>query len=163
DQPLTDIFTVQDVIAAKAINSLSLTLTGAEQQQLAKRDTRNIEAYQLYLQGRLQWQKRTADGVKRAIEYLQQALDKDPNYALAYSGIGSSYSLMALYGFWPPRSAMPKAEEMAKRALSLDESLAEPHVALAIVRAQYDWNWPDAERELRRAIELNPSFPEARQ
>src|SRR5205085_6382637 len=70
DQPLTDIFTVQDVIAAKAINSLSLTLTGAEQQQLAKRDTRNIEAYQLYLQGRLQWQKRTADGFKRAIEYL---------------------------------------------------------------------------------------------
>jgi len=162
DQPLGDLFHVQDTIAGRVAEAIKLRLTGEEQQQLAKRYTHSIEAYQFYLQGRLQWQKRTPEGFKRAIELLQQALDQDPNYALAYSGIASSYSLLALYGFWPPRSAMPKAEEMARRALSLDESLAEAHTALAVVRAQYDWNWSAAERELRRALELNPSLPEAR-
>ncbi len=161
DQRFTDIFKLQDAISEQAATALLAQLTGEERQRLNKHVTENTEAYQLYLKGRLYWEQRTQEGFKQGLDYLRQALEKDAQFALAHAGLGSSYALLAMYGFLPPREAMPRAETAAQRALQLDESLVEAHVALALVRAYYEWNLPAAERELRRAFELNPNQPGA--
>ncbi len=161
DERFSDLFKVQDTISAQVAEALLAQLTGEDKKRLARRDTENTEAYQLYLNARFYWERRTQEGFKKGIDYLQQALEKDPNYALAHSGLAISYAMSSIFGFTPPRDAMPNAEAAAKRAMELDESLVEAHIALAMVRAYYDWNWPAAERELRRAIESNPNYPGA--
>ncbi|HKQ76346.1 MAG TPA: protein kinase [Blastocatellia bacterium] len=161
DERYSDLFKVQDVISSQVAEALLAQLTGEDKKRLARRDTENTEANQLYLKARIYWERRSQEGFKKGIDYLQQALEKDPNYALAHSGLANSYALSSMFGFVPPRDAMPKAEAAAKHALELDESLVEAHIALSLVRANYDWNWPAAERGLRRAIELNPNYPGA--
>jgi len=160
DQPLGDIFSVQDTIAEQVAGALSLALTGAEQRQLRHRETHDPDAYQLCLQGRYLLQKRTPDGFKKAATYFQQAVERDPRYGTAYLGLAACHSLPAIFGALPPRVAMPKAEELATRALQLDDSLAEAHIILASVRAQYGWDWAGAERELALAEKLNANLPD---
>ena len=160
DQPLDDIFSVQDTIAEQVAGALRLALTGAEQRQLRHRETHDPDAYQLCLQGRYLLQKRTPDGFKKAATYFQQAVERDPRYGTAYLGLAACHSLPAIFGALPPRVAMPKAEELATRALQFDDSLAEAHIILASVRAQYRWDWAGAERELALAEKLNANLPD---
>ena len=161
---LTDIFTVQEEIAEEISKALRLRLTGAQKDQLVKRYTEDPEAYQLYLKGRFFWNKRTRDGFQKGVDYFQQAVEKDPSYALAYAGLADSYALLgaALYGAAPSREAMPKAKAAAAKALELDESLANAHAALGYA-SMVVWDWPVAEKEFGRALELNPGYATAHQ
>jgi eukaryotic-like serine/threonine-protein kinase len=161
DEPVADISALQNSIAARVVKALTLELTPFEMQQLGKRNTENSEAYQLYLVGRYQWSKRTANGLNEAIKNFEQAIKRDPNFALAYAGIADCYAMLNLYQDMSPSEAFPKAREHAQKAIQLDEQLAEAHASLAYVTFYYDRNRPQAEREFRRAIELNPSYSTA--
>ena len=123
----------------------------------------NPEAYQAYLAGRYFWNKRTAEGLKKAIDYFNQAIEKDPNYAAAYTGLADTYALSGdwEYGILSPEDAFPKAQTAATRALALDNNLAEAHASLAFVLDLHDWDWEAAEREYKRAIALNPGYATA--
>jgi TolB-like protein/Flp pilus assembly protein TadD/predicted Ser/Thr protein kinase len=160
---LDDILGVQEEVAQQVSQKLRLRLSGAENSEISKRSTQNVEAYQLYLKGRYLWNKRTEDGLLQAINYLNQATEKDPQYALAYAGLADSYLVQGWIGQLPPKEVYPKAREAAIKALELDQGLAEAHNALATVKRDYDWDWPGAEREYKRAIELNPSYATAHQ
>jgi len=153
---LADILVVQEEIASHITEKLRLRLTGAEQQRLARRSAGNPEAYRLYLKGRYYTSRLTQEGFEKGIESFNQAIALDPNYALAYAGLGGCY-INAVDLILPPREAMPKAKEALRRALAVDDTLAQAHVALAVIHWQYDWDWAAAEREFRRAIELNPN------
>jgi TolB-like protein/Tfp pilus assembly protein PilF len=160
ERKVSDLLAVQREIAAEISNSLRLKLSGAEQSRITKRYTDNPEAYQLYLKGRFYWNKRTEEGVKKALDYFQQAIDKDPTYALAYTGIADCYSLETLHidvGSLSPSEAGPKAKAAAMKALQMDDSLAEAHTSLAFIKLNFDWDWPGAEAEFKRAIQLNPN------
>jgi TolB-like protein/DNA-binding winged helix-turn-helix (wHTH) protein/Flp pilus assembly protein TadD len=163
DESFTDIFKVEDSISAKVAEALALKLSGEEQRRLAKRYTDNTEAYQLYLKGRYFWNKRTEDGFNRGIAQFKQAVERDPNYALAYAGLADSYIGLTFYGFDAPNETMPRAKEAAMNALAIDHTLAEAHASLAHVLMNYDWNWPEAEREFKLSIELNPDYATAHQ
>jgi tetratricopeptide (TPR) repeat protein len=128
---------------------------------MAKTYTANPEAYQDYLKGRYWWNKRTEEGFRKGIEYFQQSIAKDPAYALAYSGLADCQSLLSVFGAVPPKEAFPSAKEAAQRALQIDETLAEAHTSLGIIKSSYDWDWSGAEREFERAIALNPSYTDA--
>ena len=156
DEKFTDVFAVQDTIAQKVANALALKLSEEEQQRLTKRHTENTEAYQLYLKGRFQWNKYTDEGWRKSIEFFKQAADKDPNYALPYSGIADSYSLLGEVSFLAPKEAFENARTYAQKALQLDEALSEAHLSLGIVKLFYDWDVPAAAEELVRAKELDP-------
>src|SRR5215203_2231120 len=160
NRKLTDLVALQNEIARDVSNKLRTKLSGADEQKLAKSYTGNSEAYQLYLKGRFHWNKRTRKDTDTAIEYFQQAIAIDPNYALAYAGLADSYAL-AIGG--TPREQMVKAREAASKALSLDENLAEAHAALARVLSTHDYDFKAAERECLRAIELNPNYATAYQ
>jgi tetratricopeptide (TPR) repeat protein len=156
---LVDVFVIQDEIAKQITDRLRWRLTGEEQKLVTKHYTENTEAYDLYLKGRYFSGKGTEDALKKAIEYYQQATALDPNYALAYVGIASSYtSLGGVLGYQSPAENYPKSKEFAMRALALDETLAEAHSALATYSLNYEWNWPEAEQQYKRAIELNPNY-----
>jgi TolB-like protein/cytochrome c-type biogenesis protein CcmH/NrfG len=157
-----DLVTLQSEIARDVSNKLRVKLSGADEQKLAKNYTENAEAYQEYLKGRYHWSKRTREDFKKAIEYFQLAIVKDPNYALAYSGLADSYSLTAVYGWAAPRELMPKAKEAALKSLSLDNSLAEAHASLGYILSDYDFDFAGSEREYKRAIELNPNYSTSR-
>lgn len=161
DEKFTDIFTVQDLISEKVTTALELKLTGEEQRRLTKHYTQNAEAYRLYVNGRFFWQKRTKDGLKKAIEYFEQTIGVDPNYALAHVGLADSYPLLEEYAGTPARETLPKARAAVQRALQIDDSLAEAHASLGLIEWE-SWNFSEAEREFRRAIELNPNYPTAR-
>ena len=161
NRKLSEIVPVQEQIAKEVSEKLRLHPTGEEQRRLTRRYTENPESHQLYLKGRYLWNRRTGDALRRAAEYFQQAIDKDPSYALAWAGLTDCYVLYSFYEVLPPREAAPKAKESARRALALDDTLAEPHAALAYVKTFYDWDWPGAEREFTRAIELNPNYATA--
>jgi serine/threonine protein kinase/tetratricopeptide (TPR) repeat protein len=163
NRKLTDILALQDEIVKEITATLRLRLTGEEEKRLAKRYTANPEAYQDYLKGRYWWNKRTKEGLNKAIEYLQQAVAKDPTYALAYDGLADCYSLLAYYGFVDSKEGYPRAREAALKALEIDDSLAEAHTSLVFVKTFYDWDWSGAERESQRAIELNPRYATAHQ
>jgi eukaryotic-like serine/threonine-protein kinase len=167
DRKLSDIFAVQGEIATDVSQKLRLRLNGEEKRQMTKRYTENAEAYEAYLKGRYYWNKRGGEGLKKGMDYFQQAINKDPNYALAYAGLADCYSLLASiaigYDVLPPRQAMPTAEALANKALKIDGALAEAHSSLGYARLGYDWDWPGAEQEFRRAIELNPSYATAHQ
>ena len=162
DEKFTDIFTVQDSISEKVAGSLMLKLTSEERRLLTKRYTENTEAYRLYLQGLHYKNKGTKDSALKAIEYFNHAIEIDPHYALAYTGLAGSYCWLS-HVYSDPRETAPKAKAAAERALELDDSLAEAHTSLARLSISYDWNWPAAEREYLRAIELNPNYAEAHQ
>jgi serine/threonine protein kinase/tetratricopeptide (TPR) repeat protein len=154
---LADITSVQQEIANAVSGNLRGGLTSEDKTRLNKPSTTNAEAYQLYLKGRYHANQATAAGLKKGIEYFQQAIEKDPGYALAYAGLADSYS--ALGGGWqylPPSDTLPNAKAAAMKALQLDDTLAEAHASLAYA-AFFDWDWPSAEREFKRAIELDPN------
>ncbi|HXG63884.1 MAG TPA: winged helix-turn-helix domain-containing protein, partial [Blastocatellia bacterium] len=127
DELSTDIFAVQDAISEKVAEALTLELTGEERKRLAKHYTENTEAYQLYLQGRYFWNKRSGEGFRKALDYFHQAIEKDPNYALAYVGVADSYTMLADYDLLPPKAAAAQAKAAATRALEIDDTLAEAH------------------------------------
>jgi serine/threonine protein kinase/Flp pilus assembly protein TadD len=155
-----DVLAVKQEIAREITEKLRLRLTGEEQKELASHDTNNPEAYQFYLKGRFYWNKRTADGLKKAVEQFQQAADKDSNYALAYVGLADCYSLLEEYTGAPASETYPRAKAYAERALQIDGSLAEAHASLGLINDAL-WNWDDAEREFRRSLALNPNYPTA--
>jgi len=163
DRKATDLLSVQREIAREITRNLRLKLSGAEQGRVTKHYTENPEAYQLYLKGRFYWNKRTGDAAKKAIEYFQQAIEIDPNYALAYAGLADAYQMRNIFGDASPQEAFPKAKTAAKRALELDETLAEAHTSLASSLFFYDRNYREAAREYQRAIELNPNYATAHQ
>jgi serine/threonine-protein kinase len=155
-----DALTVQQEISREISERLRTRLSGEEQRQLTRFDTRNPDAYAFYLKGRYYWNKRTAENLRKAIEQFQQAADKDPNYALAYVGLADCYALQEIYFGTPGSEAFPKAKAFAERALQLDNSLSEAHTSLAFAYDQL-WQWRKAEEEFKRSIELNPSYPTA--
>lgn len=159
----SDLITLQSEIARDVSSKLKTKLSGADEAKLAKTYTANPEAYQLYLKGRFYWNKREEKDFRKAVEYFNQAIALDPNYALAYAGLADSYALLSSFGFMPPTEAIPKAREFARKASSLDDSLAEPHTTLAYVLLQYDYDFSGAEQEYKRAIELNPNYATAHQ
>jgi non-specific serine/threonine protein kinase len=154
----SEIIPVQEEIAKEVSEKLRLRPTGEGQKRLIKRYTENAEAHQLYLKGRYLWNRRTGETLKRAMEYFQQAAERDPGYALAWAGLADCYAVYGTYEVVPPREAIPRAKEAASKALALDETLAEPHAALGFIKDGYDWDWQGAEREFKRAIELNPNY-----
>jgi len=155
---LADVEAIQEEIAKAVTGALRVRLTSGEKAGLSQRGTLSSEAYELYLKGRFHWNKRGQEGYRKAIEYFNEAIQRDPNYALAYSGLADSYSLLGDWGYLSAKEAYPKAKEAALRALSLDESLPEAHTSLAFITEEFDWDWSAAEKEFKRAIELNPSY-----
>ncbi|HEV8138778.1 MAG TPA: tetratricopeptide repeat protein [Pyrinomonadaceae bacterium] len=153
----SDLLFLQTEIARDVSTKLKTKLSGADEQKLAKTYTNNPEAYQLYLKGTFYLGRRTAADMKRGLEYFQQAIDLDPNYALAYVGLSDAYKLPATYGLVPTREGYPRAKAAAQKALQIDDSVAAAHAALGDVAASYDWDWTVAERELKRAIDLDPN------
>jgi len=158
EDKFTDVFAVQDTIAEKVADALALRLNTEENNRLTRRYTDNVEAYQLYLTGRYHWAKLTPPEVKKSIEFFNKAIDLDPTYALAYFGLADAYRALAPTSDVPPKDTLPKAKAAATKAVELDESLAEPHVSLSFIHSWLDWDWAGAEREARRAIELNPNL-----
>jgi len=158
DEKFTDIFTVQDAISRRVGDMLALHLSGQEKERLAKRGTDNAEAYQAYLLGRFHWNKRTGVGIRKSIEYFNQAIARDPNYALAYAGLADSYLNLPTSTNAPSSEANIKAREAALKALAIDDTIAEAHNSLAGVKDLYEWDFPGAEREFKRAIELDPNY-----
>jgi DNA-binding winged helix-turn-helix (wHTH) protein/TolB-like protein/Flp pilus assembly protein TadD len=163
DERMTDIFSVQDSISQRLAEALALELTEAQRSLLTRRDTSDSEAYQLYLRGRFFWNKRTRDGFERGVAYFRQAAEKDPAYALAYSGVADSHIGRTFYHYASPQAAMPLARTAALKALEIDDSLAEAHASLAHVKTNYEWDWAEAERLSRRAIALEPEYATAHQ
>lgn len=159
DDKFTNIFGVQGSIATQVAGSLAITLTSGERQQLARRDTANSETFQLYLQGRYFWNKRSEEGLQKAVEFFTQATVKDPSFARAYSGLADSYMLMGILDLgMNPRDAITKAKAAAQKAIALDDTLAEAHTSLAFMSYNYDFDWDNSDRQFRRAIELNPNY-----
>ncbi len=158
ERDLSDILALQSEVARAIANEVRVRLTPQEQARLASRRPVKPEAYESYLKGRYYWNQRTPEALSRASEYFQQAIEKDPGFALAYAGIADSYAVLPWNADAPPRESFPKAKEAATRALDLDNTLGEAHVSLAFALKFYDWDWPGAEREFRRGLELNPSY-----
>lgn len=156
----SEILVVETEISNKLSERLLLRLTSEERKQLAKRHTDNVAAYHSYLRGRYCWNKRTDEDVKKAIEYFQQAIQADPSYALAYTGLADSYLVLGGFGIatLSPREAFPKARQAAETALEIDDKLAEAHASLGYCLANYDWKWSAAEKEFQRALELKPGY-----
>lgn len=163
ERKLADMLSVQREIAREITNNLRPTLSGVDQTRMEKQYTANPEAYQLYLKGRFYWNKRTPADFEKAITYFQQAIDKDPKYALAYSGLADAYTLLTVYANRQPFELMPKAKVAALKALELDDNLAEAHASLGQIVIYYDYDFVTAEKEYARAIELNPNYAPAHQ
>ncbi len=161
DENFTDIFVVQDAISNRVASALALRLDNGEKGGINKKYTKNLEAYQLYLKGRLQILKLTPAESQKGIAYFQEAIEIDPNYALAYVGLASAYRSLALAAEMPPSEFLPKAKAAAQKAIDIDETLAEAHAELGYNIFWYDWDWSLAESHDKRAIELNPNSSEA--
>lgn len=158
ERGVRDVFAVQDEISAAVGDVLRLKLGGTASSLTAGKHTESLEAYHLYLKGRYYWNKRTEESLLRSIEFFQQSLAADPQYAPAYSGLADAYIIGAKYGMMRAGEAMPRAREAALRALEIDESSAEAHVSLASISAGHTWDWDAAETHYRRSLELNPSY-----
>jgi len=161
DEKFTDIFRVQDSISGKVVAALPITLTSAGKSSLEKRQTNDPAAYAYYMRGRYNTFKVTEPELRRSISFFQLAIDVDPNYALAYAGMADAYRVLVIASYAPGKEACPKAKELAKRALELDDSIADAHIVLGWIGFLYDWDWRTAEKELRRAIEIDPNNSEA--
>ncbi|HEX6285375.1 MAG TPA: protein kinase, partial [Pyrinomonadaceae bacterium] len=160
---LADIFSVQDEVSKKISQSLRLRLSGADEEKLAKRYTHDAEAYQLYLKGRYFWNKRNEEGFRNGIEFFKRAEEKDPTFALAFSGLADSYALLCDIGVVRPADEMPKAMAAAQRAVDADPSLAEAYTSRAFVKLAYKWDWIGAQSDFQQALKLNPKYPTAHQ
>ena len=154
-----DVLALEDEVAKAIADEVRIKLTPSERAGLTGGRPVNPEAYEAYLKGRYYGSQRTAEGEQKGLEYFQQAITLDPNYAVAYAGVADSYVVLGAHGHLPVKEAFPKARAAAMRALELDETLAEAHTSLGTVRTFYDWDWPGSEREFRRALELNPNYP----
>jgi eukaryotic-like serine/threonine-protein kinase len=161
DRKPGDIFAIQDDISNEISEKLRLKLTRAEKKRLTKRQTDDAEAYQLYLKGRHHWNRWTEDGFYKAIGYFQQAIEKDPSYALAYTGVADSYVLLGWNGYLPPKDAFPKGKMAATGALGIDADLGEAHTPQAAILWLHDWKWHEAQQEFERSLALNPAHPTA--
>ncbi len=161
DRDLQDVFSVQSEIARQVANSLELRF-GIRESSRLQQQTQNPEAYSFYLKGRYHWNKRTESEINRAIKYYEEAIGRDPNYALAYAGLADCYSILGYYGFRRANVMFPRARELAEKALSLDGNLAEAHASLGQALMQYYFEWDRSGTELDRALELNPSYATAR-
>jgi serine/threonine-protein kinase len=163
DREMADVFAIQDEIAGTIVRTLRSTLLGELGDPTPVRYTANVRAYSLYLKGRFWWNRRSQAAIKEGIRFFEQAIEEDPGYALAYSGLADSYALDLDYRGAPVIEGMERARAEARKAIALDESLAEAHTSLAWVTFIFDWDWVGAEREFNRAIELNPRYSTARQ
>lgn len=152
-----DLLSVQEDISKEIYGNLRPRLTGQEAHELSKQYTENPEAYQLYLQGLYYWNKRTEAGFTKAIDYFNQAVDRDPNYALAFAGLADAYNFLGASGYVAPIEMQQKAKSAAMQALKIDDTLPAAHISLALVREAYDWNWLSAETEFKRALQLDPN------
>jgi len=161
DRKPGDIFAIQDEISNEISEKLRLRLTRAQKKRLTRRHTEDPEAYRIYLKGRHHWNQWTEEGFYKAIEYFQQAVEKDPAYALAYAGLADSYVLLGWNSYLPPKDAFPKAKAAAWKALQFDPDLGEAHTPLAAVLWLHDWQWQEAQKEFKRSLELNPTYPTA--
>jgi eukaryotic-like serine/threonine-protein kinase len=162
ERKASDIISLQQQIAGDIADKLRSKLSGAEKEQVTKQGTQNPEAYQLYVKGRYYWNKRTTADIKTAISYFNQAIDKDPNYALAYTGLADSYLVLPYFGS-DPHDVIPKSNAAATKALELDPTLAHPHADLASNKLRFDWDFSASEAEFRKALELDPSDASAHQ
>lgn len=163
DEHLTGLFELQDSISGQVAAALLPHLSGEQRELLARHETDDREAYKLYLKGRYHWNKRTPEGLQESIKLFNEAIARDPLYALAYAGLADSYVLLSEYNVAPPGDTFPRAKVAANRALQLEADLAEAHTTLAYALASYDWNFAEAEREYLRALELNPNYATAHQ
>jgi tetratricopeptide (TPR) repeat protein len=158
---MSDLSRAQDDLAAAVSDKLQLRLNSAEGTRLTKRVTDNSEAYQLYLQARYHLNQRTGSGLRKSIEFFQQATEKDPNFALAYAGLADAYNLSNVLGLQAPRESSPEAKAAATKALVLDPRLGEAHAALGLVKSHYEYDFPAAQRDFLKALELNPNYSNA--
>ncbi len=161
DRHLDDIFAIQDEISLAIVDSLKVELLGEARSRLVKRHTADRVAHNLYLKGLYFWNRRLEGGMKRARDYYQRAIEKDPGYALAHVGVADTHNISGLFGFSPPGETFARAKAAAARALEIDDSLGEAHASLAFPAAFFDWDWPTAQRLFQRAIELDPSYATA--
>src|SRR5947209_297823 len=161
DRKLTDIFAVESDIAKTIAETLQAKLTGSEKSLITKTPTVNPDAYELYLKGRFFWNKRTGADLRKAIEYFNQAITKDPNYAVGYSGLADSYALLSVFNAAAPQDSIPQARTAAKKAIELDETLAEAHASVGRILTGYDFDFPQAIAEFERAIALDPNYATA--
>src|SRR5450755_3443609 len=159
ERELKDVFSLQDEISRSIVNTLQVKL--ATHGKAVNATPENVATYELYLQGKYHWSRWRMEGAEQAIHYFEEAIQKDPKYAAAYAGLAESYCWLGFFGALPPNEAMPKARQAAEKAIALDDSLAAAHSALAYVKALYEFNWPEAEREFKRAIQLNAGDAEA--
>ncbi|UCC82582.1 MAG: tetratricopeptide repeat protein, partial [Gemmatimonadota bacterium] len=160
DRELTDIFAIQSDVAERIAAALEATLTTDQRARIESAPTANLEAYDLYLRGRFFLSQR-GEGIRRGLEYFQQALERDPNYARAHAGVADCYNLLGFYAYLPPSQAFPAARDAALSALEIDANLDEAHTSLGFVKLYYDWDARGAAAEYRRALELNPNSPQA--
>jgi len=164
DRDLSNLLALQSEIAQEIAGEIQLAFTGHKRIEATRQPSLSpaaTEAYDLYLKGRYFWNKRTVRGFQQAIECFQQGIAKDPAYARAYAGLADSYAMISSYSQAPPNESMPKARAAARNALALDESLAEAHTSLALIAENYDWDWQTAEKEYRRAIQLDSNYATA--
>ena len=162
-EKISDILSMQRTIASQITTNLRLKLTGAESSVVTRGYTENADAYQLYLKGRFLWNKRTSETLAKSVEHFNQAIEKDPTYALAYAGLADAWYSRGWYRYVEPKDAYEKARAAANRALEIDPKLAEGHAILAAIKTVYDWDWQGAEREFKLAIQLNPNYATAHQ
>ena len=163
ERKASDLVALQSEVARDVSGKLKSKLSSADTAKVTKTYTANPEAYQLYLKGRFNWNRRTTESLKQAADFFKQAIEKDPNYALAYSGLAETYALFSAYSVGLPKDSMPQAKAAAQRALELDDSLAAPHATLGAYLIQYEWDRVGGEKEYRRAIEMDPNYATARQ
>ena len=158
DKEFTDIFALEDSLSERVAQSIRLKLTGEETRRFAKRSTDKPDAYEAYVKGRYFWNKRTEIGMRKGLEYFRQAIALDPTFAEAYVGVADSYATLGLYAMLPPKVAFPAAKEAAKRALEMDDGLAEAHASMGFIHFYYDWSPTDAVTEFQRALADNPNY-----
>jgi serine/threonine protein kinase/tetratricopeptide (TPR) repeat protein len=161
DREITDVFAIQDEIAGTIVETLKIELVGKLGPLPSRTTAPDFEIYNLYLQGRFHWNKRTGEGLAKSVTYFEQTIQRDSGYARGYAGLADAYLLLGVYGFARPGEVMPKARQAAMRALAIDDRAAEVYTSLGCLEAVYDWFWGNAERDFLRAIELDPYYPTA--
>ena len=158
DREMKDIFDIQEEISLTIVDQLKLKLLKGEKEKILKRYTEDHEAYELYLKGRYFWYRRYEKGLQKSLQYFQQAIEKDPGYALPYVGIADTFGILGVFGFMPPHQAYPRAKAAAKKALEIDPELAEVYASLGWIAMWYDWDWPAAESHFLKAIQMKPEY-----
>jgi TolB-like protein/Flp pilus assembly protein TadD len=161
DRTIEDLFAIQEEISTAIVKTLPAQLMERPGSPAVRRNTYSVEAYNLYLKGRFQWNKRTDEGLKRSAQYFEQAIAIDPGFAVGYAGLADSYTLLADYGSAPSRDIIPLAKSAARKALEIDPNIAEAHASLGLIRSIYDWDWPEAGDHYRKAMDLNPGYATA--